>query len=145
MVKHLPAMRETWVRSLGWDPLEKEIEPTPVPLLGKSHGWRSLVGYSPWGRKKLDTTERLLFFYKTQKIIIYNLQEAFFTFLFFLQQSSKELIFSNLSINLFICFWLHHAEWQDLSSPTRDQTHTSAVKVQSPQPLDHQRSPTKHF
>jgi len=28
-------------------------------LPGKSHGWRSLVGYSPWGRKELDTTERL--------------------------------------------------------------------------------------
>ena len=28
---------------------------------GKSHGWRSLVGYSPWGRKELDTTERLHF------------------------------------------------------------------------------------
>ena len=26
---------------------------------GKSHGWRSLVGYSPWGRKESDTTERL--------------------------------------------------------------------------------------
>ena len=28
---------------------------------GKSHGWRSLVGCSPWGRKKSDTTERLHF------------------------------------------------------------------------------------
>ena len=26
---------------------------------GESHGWRSLVGYSPWGRKESDTTERL--------------------------------------------------------------------------------------
>ena len=32
---------------------------TPVLLPGKSHGWRSVVGYSPWGRKKLDMTERL--------------------------------------------------------------------------------------
>ena len=31
---------------------------TPVPLPGKFHGWRSLVGYSPWGRKELDMTER---------------------------------------------------------------------------------------
>ena len=30
---------------------------TPVFLPGKSHGWRSLVGYSPWGCKELDTTE----------------------------------------------------------------------------------------
>ena len=32
---------------------------TPVLLPGKSHGWRSLVGCSPWGRKESDTTERL--------------------------------------------------------------------------------------
>ena len=35
--------------------------PTPVLLSGKSHGWRSLVGYSPWGREESDTTERLPF------------------------------------------------------------------------------------
>ena len=33
--------------------------PTPVFLSGKSHGWRSLVGYSPRGRKESDITERL--------------------------------------------------------------------------------------
>ena len=32
---------------------------TPVFLPGKSHGWRSLVGYSPWDCKELDTTERI--------------------------------------------------------------------------------------
>ena len=48
MVKNLPAMRETQVQSLGQeDPPEKEMALTPVFLLGKSHGWRSLVGYSP--------------------------------------------------------------------------------------------------
>ena len=30
-------------------------------LAGKSHGWRSLVGYSPWGRNESDTTEQLHF------------------------------------------------------------------------------------
>ena len=34
---------------------------TLVLLPGKSHGWRSLVGYSPWGREESDTTERLHF------------------------------------------------------------------------------------
>ena len=33
----------------------------PVFLPGKSHGWRTLVGYSPWGRKESDTTELLHF------------------------------------------------------------------------------------
>ena len=38
-----------------------QCQPTPVFLPGKSDGQRSLVGYSPWGRKKLDTTEWLHF------------------------------------------------------------------------------------
>ena len=36
-------------------------QPTPVFLPGKSHGWKSLVGCSPWGRKESDTTEWLHF------------------------------------------------------------------------------------
>ena len=32
---------------------------TPVFLAGKSHGQRSLAGYSPWGHKESDTTEQL--------------------------------------------------------------------------------------
>ena len=32
------------------------MQATPVHLPRKSHGWRSLVGYSPWGRYKSDTT-----------------------------------------------------------------------------------------
>ena len=40
---------------------KRQWHPTPVLLPGKSHGWRSLVGCSPWGREKLDTTERLYF------------------------------------------------------------------------------------
>ena len=60
MVKHLPAMQETWVQSLGQEePLEKEWQPTPVFWPGISHGQKSLVGYSPWGTKPSDMTERL--------------------------------------------------------------------------------------
>ena len=39
----------------------RQWQPTPVLLPGKSHGWRSLVGCSPWGRKESDTTEQLRF------------------------------------------------------------------------------------
>ena len=39
----------------------RQWHPTPVLLPGKSYGWRSLVGCSPWGRKESDTTERLHF------------------------------------------------------------------------------------
>ena len=39
----------------------RQRHPTPVLLPGKSHGWRSLVGCSPWGRKESDTTEQFHF------------------------------------------------------------------------------------
>ena len=56
MVKNLPVIQETWLRSLGQeDPLEKGTWlPTPVFLPGKSHGQRSLAGYNPWGRQELS-------------------------------------------------------------------------------------------
>ena len=58
MVKNLPAMRETQVRSLGWeDPPEKEMATTPVFSPGEPHGQRSLAGYSPRGHKEPDVTE----------------------------------------------------------------------------------------
>ena len=48
MVKNLPAMQETWLRSLGQeDPVEKEMATTPVFLPGQSFGQRNLAGYSP--------------------------------------------------------------------------------------------------
>ena len=50
LVKNPPAMWETWVQSLGWeDPLEK----------GKATHSSILAWRIPWGRKELDTTERL--------------------------------------------------------------------------------------
>ena len=42
-------------------PPKKLISSTPVLLPGESHGWRSLVGCSPWGHEELDMTERLHF------------------------------------------------------------------------------------
>ena len=61
MVRNPPTMQETRVQSLGGeDALEKGTAPTPVFLPGESHGQRSLVGYGPWGRKELDTTEQLI-------------------------------------------------------------------------------------
>ena len=35
----------------------RQWHPTPLLLPGKSHGWRSLVGCSPWGREESDMTE----------------------------------------------------------------------------------------
>ena len=54
LVKNLPAMRETWVQSLGWEePWRRERLPTPVFWPGEFH-----CLYSSWGHKGSDTTER---------------------------------------------------------------------------------------
>ena len=49
---------DPWVRKILW---RRKWQPTPVFfrifLPGKSHGQRSMVGYSPWGHKESDTTE----------------------------------------------------------------------------------------
>ena len=62
LVKHLPAMWrprfDPWVRKI---PLRMKWHPTPVFLPGEFYGWRSMVDYSPWGRKELDTTKRFHF------------------------------------------------------------------------------------
>ena len=61
-VKRLPTMQKTQVRPLGQkDPVEKAMATHSSTLAWKFHGRRSLVGYSPWGRKELDKTERLHF------------------------------------------------------------------------------------
>ena len=48
-------------RSVSFSFWRRQWHPTPVLLPGKSHGRRSLVGCSPWGREESDTTERLHF------------------------------------------------------------------------------------
>ena len=45
---------DPWVGKIPW---RRKWQPTPVLLPGESHGGRSLVGYSPWGRKESDMTE----------------------------------------------------------------------------------------
>ena len=44
---------DPWVRKIPW---RRKWQPTAVFFPGKSHGQRSLAGYSPWGHKELDTT-----------------------------------------------------------------------------------------
>ena len=61
LVKNLPAMQETWVRSMGWEDLpEEEMATHSSTLAGESLGQRSLVGFSPWGRKESGMIERLI-------------------------------------------------------------------------------------
>ena len=57
MVKNLPAMRETWVASLGWDDARRRLGNLLQYPCGESHGQRSLVGPSPPGPKELGMPE----------------------------------------------------------------------------------------
>ena len=63
VVKNPPAnaedardMFDPWVRRILW---RRASQSAPVFLPEKSHGQRNLAGYSPWGRKELNTTEQL--------------------------------------------------------------------------------------
>ena len=64
VLKNLP-VRACQCRRHGFDPCvgktpcRRAWQPTPVFLPGESHRQRSLAGYSPWGRKQLDTSEQL--------------------------------------------------------------------------------------
>ena len=61
-VRFLPAEPSgSLVHQLYFNFQRRQWQPTPVLLPGEPHGQRSLVGYSPWGRKESDTTERLHF------------------------------------------------------------------------------------
>ena len=63
-------MRRGFNPRVGKIPWRRQRQPTPVLLPGKSHGQRSLAGYSPWGCKESDTTEH------TCKLSLYSLSVA---------------------------------------------------------------------
>ena len=67
MIKNPPAMqRSRFDPWLGKNPWRREWLPTPVILPKEFHGERSLANCSPWSRKKLDTTERLILSLSTE-------------------------------------------------------------------------------
>ena len=66
LVKNLPPVQETQVRFLGGKiPWRRKWQLTPVFLPGESHGWRSLVCCSPWGREESDKSEQLYFHFSS--------------------------------------------------------------------------------
>ena len=62
LVKNLPAVQKTWVRSLSWEnPLEK-VMATHSNILAWRIPWtEERAGYHPWDHKETDTTMRLTF------------------------------------------------------------------------------------
>ena len=55
-------------RKLPEQNFSRKWQPNPAFLPGKSHGWRSLVDYSPWGHRESDTTERLHFHFNNTSV-----------------------------------------------------------------------------
>ena len=93
-----------WVGKILW---RRKWQPTPVLLPGKFHGLRSLVGYSPWDHKELDTTEWLHFhqvldtcfwagFFLYEILALYCPWENTFNISFFFQYFKK---MSDISID----------------------------------------------
>ena len=67
-VKNLPAMKKTWVRSLGWeDPMEKEMA-AHSSILAWRIPWTEEPGglYSPWGHVEQDTTGDIHFYFNAK-------------------------------------------------------------------------------
>ena len=71
LIKNLPAMWETWVRSLGWeDPLENRMATHSSTWPGESHRL-----YSPWGCKESDMTEQLSLYHHVECFSARGLQK----------------------------------------------------------------------
>ena len=121
MVKNPPAMQETQVQSLGQEiPWRRKWQPTLAFLLGKSHGQRSLTGYSPWGRKTvrhdLMTKQQ---WYNFQKVKADSQMRAPVT-----DSKIHSIVFWLVGCFFFFPFSCVAQGLRDLNSPTRNQTHT---------------------
>ena len=69
LVKNPPTMQDTWVQSLGLeDPLEEGMATHSSILAETPHGQSSQAGYSPWGDKASDMTERLSTYLKYDQV-----------------------------------------------------------------------------
>ena len=62
-----------WVGKIPW---RKKWLPTPVFLPEEAHGQRSLAGYSPWGCKESDITERLTLIWPIRRLLQYSWQKG---------------------------------------------------------------------
>ena len=102
---------DPWVRKIPW---RRKWQPTPVLLPGKFLGWRSLQGYSPWGPKELDTTERLHFHFlscpRNENSINLYFQPLFLEF--------QTFIFDYVWENSACCLWILQPPQIELSYHT---------------------------
>ena len=97
---------DPWIGKILWG---RKWQPTPVLLPGKSHEQRSMVGYSPWGRKESDMTERLPFHFSLEAAAsfyfsaLYSLRAEVSFFLHLLKYCNCCLVLS--CVQLFATQW----------------------------------------
>ena len=82
---------DSWVGKIPW---RRKWQPTPVLLPGKFYELRSLIGYSPWGRKESDTTERLHF---TSLVLLLSQETVILNNLLFLTKLTGKKLFSKFT------------------------------------------------
>ena len=100
-----------WVGNIPW---RREWEPTPVFLPGEPHGQRNLAGFSPWGHKESDTTERLLQCIKQEDSGAYSQILALSSVSCVSQKDSSSLCYTGSSPHMS----LHYYTWKyNLSFP----------------------------
>ena len=120
VVRNLPAKRETWVWSLGWEyPLEKERLPTPVFRPGEFHGL-----CAPWGRKESTWLSAFHFFHNVNSMElekccssyflyivakIYNDLTCMFTCLLFLSPNRMQDLWQQATCHL-VCCCIHNMQ-----------------------------------
>ena len=86
----------SWVRKIAW---RRKWQPTPVFLLGKHHGLRSLVGYSPWGHKESYLTKQLTLSFRSPLTFLFPFITSSSSFLFTPCFTFKNLNYLFLSWN----------------------------------------------
>ena len=141
MIKKLPVMQETWVKSLGQeDSLENEMATHSSTL-----AWKILwtekpgAGYSPWGRKESDTTEWLHFlsfltsFLGRTSRILHKLLTSSDTKLWAFQSLCVPSLLSQILIMIY-------AQWPNPSPSSCRQSKWSRapVQIRIPDPVTHQ-------
>ena len=157
-------MQETFVQSLGQeDPWRREWLLTSTFLPGKPHRQRSLVGYSPWGCKESDTTERfqtfrlVIAFLPNSKCLLNSWLQSLSTMILELKKRKENLSLLPLCPLLFVikwwdwipqssvqslsCVWLFATSWtaahQASLSIINSQSLLKHVSIESVMPSNH--------
>ena len=86
-------------------PWRRKWQPSPVFLPGEFHGQSSLAGYSPWGRKELDTTERLTHTH-VNRYLLNNISSVLHTTADTIRQEEGEEQRMSNAMYSFCCYFL---------------------------------------